>query len=76
MKQLFTLVAFFMMMLLVTTSCTTADSSEVALVVDQIGNDKGVPNIEMASGFIFYFPQHKTCICIQHRYSIRYGQLH
>lgn len=39
-----------------TTSCTTADSSEVALVVDQIGNDKGIPNIEMASGFIFYFP--------------------
>jgi regulator of protease activity HflC (stomatin/prohibitin superfamily) len=38
------------------TSCTTADSSEVALVVDQIGNDKGIPNIEMASGFIFYFP--------------------
>ena len=56
MKQLFTLVAFFMIMLLVTTSCTTADSSEVALVVDQIGNDKGVPNVEMASGFIFYFP--------------------
>lgn len=39
-----------------TTSCTTADSSEVALVVDQIGNDKGVPNVEMASGVIFYFP--------------------
>jgi regulator of protease activity HflC (stomatin/prohibitin superfamily) len=38
------------------TSCTTADSSEVALIVDQIGNDKGIPNIEMASGFIFYFP--------------------
>jgi len=38
------------------TSCTTADSAEVALVVDQIGNDKGVPNIEVASGFIFYFP--------------------
>ena len=38
------------------TSCTTADSSEVALVVDQIGNDKGIPNVEMASGFIFYFP--------------------
>lgn len=38
------------------TSCTTADSSEVALVVDQIGNDKGVPNVELASGFIFYFP--------------------
>jgi len=37
-------------------SCTTADSSEVALIVDQIGNDKGVPNVEMASGFIFYFP--------------------
>tara|TARA_R110000772_G_scaffold112772_3_gene217058 strand:+ start:443 stop:1291 length:849 start_codon:yes stop_codon:yes gene_type:complete len=37
-------------------SCTTADSSEVALIVDQIGNDKGIPNIEMASGFIFYFP--------------------
>jgi len=28
----------------------------VALVVDQIGNDKGIPNIEVASGFIFYFP--------------------
>jgi len=41
---------------MIVTSCTTADSSEVALVVDQIGNDKGVPNIEMASGFIFYFP--------------------
>lgn len=38
------------------TSCTTADSSEVALIVDQIGNDKGIPNVEMASGFIFYFP--------------------
>jgi len=38
------------------TSCTTADSSEVALVVDQIGNDKGIPNIQMESGFIFYFP--------------------
>ncbi len=38
------------------TSCTTADSSEVALVVDQIGNDKGVPNVSMESGFIFYFP--------------------
>lgn len=33
-----------------------ADSAEVALVVDQIGTNKGVPNIEMASGFIFYFP--------------------
>lgn len=37
-------------------SCTVVDSSEVALVVDQIGNDKGVPNIQMESGFIFYFP--------------------
>lgn len=37
-------------------SCTTADSSEVALVVDQIGNSKGTPNIQMESGFIFYFP--------------------
>ena len=35
------------------TSCTTVDSSEVGLVVDQIGNDKGVPNIQMESGFIF-----------------------
>lgn len=38
------------------TSCTTADSSEVALVVDQVGNDKGVPTVQMESGFIFYFP--------------------
>ncbi len=38
------------------TSCTTADSAEVALIVDQIGNDKGTPNVELASGFIFYFP--------------------
>ena len=37
-------------------SCKIADSAEVALVVDQIGTNKGVPNIEMASGFIFYFP--------------------
>jgi regulator of protease activity HflC (stomatin/prohibitin superfamily) len=37
-------------------SCTTADSSEVALIVDQIGNEKGVPNVQVASGFIFYFP--------------------
>lgn len=38
------------------TSCTTVDSSEVGLVVDQIGNDKGIPNVQMESGFIFYFP--------------------
>lgn len=37
-------------------SCTTADSSEVALVVDQIGNDKGIPQVQMESGLIFYFP--------------------
>jgi regulator of protease activity HflC (stomatin/prohibitin superfamily) len=37
-------------------SCKIADSAEVALVVDQIGTNKGVPNIEMASGVIFYFP--------------------
>jgi regulator of protease activity HflC (stomatin/prohibitin superfamily) len=48
----------FLLALLATTlySCTTADSSEVALVVDQMGNDKGVPNVQLASGFIFYFP--------------------
>jgi major membrane immunogen (membrane-anchored lipoprotein) len=45
-----------LMMSILLTSCTTADSSEVALVVDQIGNDKGIPNVELASGFIFYFP--------------------
>jgi regulator of protease activity HflC (stomatin/prohibitin superfamily) len=53
------------------TSCTTADSSEVALIVDQIGNDKGVPNVEMASGFIFYFPPTQDVFTystsIQHR---------
>lgn len=49
-------VAFMVCLSIATTSCTTADSSEVALIVDQIGNDKGVPNVEMASGFIFYFP--------------------
>jgi len=38
------------------TSCTTADSAEVALIVDQIGNDKGVPNVQISSGFITYFP--------------------
>lgn len=49
------LVLLFLVMFSVT-SCTTADSAEVALVVDQIGNDKGIPNIQMESGFIFYFP--------------------
>jgi regulator of protease activity HflC (stomatin/prohibitin superfamily) len=37
-------------------SCTTADSAEVALVVDQIGSSKGTPNVQMESGLIFYFP--------------------
>lgn len=54
MKKLLGLLS--LVLLLSVTSCTTADSAEVALVVDQIGNDKGIPNIEMASGFIFYFP--------------------
>jgi regulator of protease activity HflC (stomatin/prohibitin superfamily) len=54
MKKLLGLLSLVLLMSV--TSCTTADSAEVALVVDQIGNDKGVPNIEMASGFIFYFP--------------------
>lgn len=54
MKKLSVLVLLFLSLLFV--SCTTADSSEVALVVDQIGNDKGIPNIQMESGFIFYFP--------------------
>jgi len=54
MKKLLGLLALVLLMSV--TSCTTADSAEVALVVDQIGNDKGVPNIQMASGFIFYFP--------------------
>lgn len=49
-------IAMGLVLSLAATSCTTADSSEVALIVDQIGNDKGVPNVEMASGFIFYFP--------------------
>lgn len=49
-------ILLIVMMALSIYSCTTADSSEVALVVDQIGNDKGVPNVQMESGFIFYFP--------------------
>jgi regulator of protease activity HflC (stomatin/prohibitin superfamily) len=42
--------------LLAMSSCTTADSGEVALIVDQIGNSKGIPNVQMESGFIMYFP--------------------
>lgn len=55
MKKLL-IIAMGLMLSLTIVSCTTADSSEVALIVDQIGNDKGIPNVEMASGFIFYFP--------------------
>ena len=54
MKKASVLVLLFLSLVFV--SCTTADSSEVALVVDQIGNDKGIPNIQTESGFIFYFP--------------------
>jgi hypothetical protein len=49
------LLGVFLLTLMVQ-SCTTADSAEVALIVDQIGNDKGVPNVQLASGFITYFP--------------------
>lgn len=56
MKKIFSIAFVGLALALSTTSCTTADSSEVALVVDQIGNDKGIPNVEMASGVIFYFP--------------------
>lgn len=55
MKKFLALAVLFLMMLSVT-SCQTADSAEVALVVDQIGNDKGIPNVQMESGVIFYFP--------------------
>jgi hypothetical protein len=56
MKKIFSIAFVGLALALSTTSCTMADSSEVALVVDQIGNDKGIPNVEMASGVIFYFP--------------------
>lgn len=36
--------------------CKVADSSEVAIVVDQIGLDKGQPKAEIRSGLILYFP--------------------
>ena len=56
MKNFLNLFLGLFLTLLITSSCTTADSAEVALVVDQIGNDKGVPNVQLASGFITYFP--------------------
>ena len=54
MKKILSILAIAL--IFATTSCTTADSSEVALVVDQLGNNKGTPNVQMESGFIFYFP--------------------
>ena len=56
MKNFLNLFLGLFLTLLITSSCTTADSAEVALVVDQIGNDKGVPNVQISSGFITYFP--------------------
>ena len=56
MKRILVAVALVLVVLGLAGSCKIADSAEVALVVDQIGTNKGVPNIEMASGFIFYFP--------------------
>jgi regulator of protease activity HflC (stomatin/prohibitin superfamily) len=56
MKRISRVLGSIMLVAVAATSCTTADSSEVALVVDQIGNDKGVPNVQMESGFIMYFP--------------------
>ena len=56
MKRILVVVVVVLAMLGLAGSCKIADSAEVALVVDQIGTNKGVPNIEMASVFIFYFP--------------------
>ena len=56
MNRILVAVAVILVTLGLAGSCKIADSAEVALVVDQIGTNKGVPNIEMASGFIFYFP--------------------
>jgi regulator of protease activity HflC (stomatin/prohibitin superfamily) len=56
MKRILVAVSLVLLLIAGVSSCKIADSAEVALVVDQIGTNKGVPNIEMASGFIFYFP--------------------
>jgi regulator of protease activity HflC (stomatin/prohibitin superfamily) len=56
MKRILAVVGLVLLILGLAGSCKIADSAEVALVVDQIGTNKGVPNIEMASGVIFYFP--------------------
>jgi regulator of protease activity HflC (stomatin/prohibitin superfamily) len=56
MKRILVIVGVVLLFILGISSCKVADSAEVALVVDQIGTNKGVPNIEMASGVILYFP--------------------
>lgn len=56
MKRILVVVGVVLFLIFGVFSCKIADSAEVALVVDQIGTNKGVPNIEMASGFIWYFP--------------------
>jgi hypothetical protein len=56
MKRILVAVGVVLFLIFGVFSCKIADSAEVALVVDQIGTNKGVPNIEMASGFIWYFP--------------------
>ena len=56
MKKILIGVGVVLLFIFGVSSFKIADSAEVALVVDQIGTNKGVPNIEMASGFIFYFP--------------------
>lgn len=56
MKRILVAVSLVLLLIAGVSSCKIADSAEVALVVDQIGTNKGVPNIEMASGVIFYFP--------------------
>lgn len=56
MKKLSILLMLLIATLFTLPSCTTADSSEVAVVIDQLGNDKGIPNVELKSGFVFYFP--------------------
>jgi regulator of protease activity HflC (stomatin/prohibitin superfamily) len=59
-------------------SCTTTDSAEVALVVDQMGNDKGIPNVTPASGFVFYFPPTQDVFTyptsIQHKVWAKVGE--
>jgi regulator of protease activity HflC (stomatin/prohibitin superfamily) len=56
MNRILVIVGVVLLFIVGVSSCKIADSAEVALVVNQIGNDKGVPNIEMASGLIMYFP--------------------